>query len=453
MNRIRDYLELSKARIVVMVLVTTAAGFALAAGPVNPALLVHTLLGTALIAGGTNALNQYLERDLDARMARTRRRPLPDHRLGDRPALTFAVVVSLAGAAYLALAVNLVAALLAVFTLLSYVFVYTPLKTRTTLCTLIGAVPGAIPPMIGWAAATGRVDAGAWSLFLLMFLWQLPHFLAIGWIYREDYARAGFTILSVTDRNGSASGRQAVLYGIALVPASLTPVLFGLGGALYVTGGVVAGALLVGTALRFARNRSNLTARRLFLTSNMYLVLLMALLVATSCGESAALPSLYPVPAATLTTHHGESLNLDGLKGKVAVYDFIFTNCAATCPLMTGSMRSLTGKLDSPRLQFVSITVDPARDTPAALREYAQRVEADERWIFLTGDRDAIVDLSVKGFKLAAGDPGGAGYEAVLHSTRFVVADATGMIRGYYDGTSAEEVKRLVRDVRALLRS
>lgn len=452
MTRIRDYLELSKARIVAMVLVTTAAGFALAAGSVDPTLLVHTLLGTALIAGGTNALNQYLERELDGRMARTRHRPLPDHRLGDRPALIFAVAVSAAGAAYLALAVNLVAASLAVFTLLSYVFVYTPLKTRTTLCTLIGAVPGAIPPMIGWAAATGRIDAGAWSLFVVMFLWQLPHFLAIGWIYREDYARAGFTILSVTDRSGLASGRQAVLYGMALVPASLTPALFGLGGALYVAGGVVAGAFLVGSALRFARNRSNLTARRLFLTSNVYLVLLMSLLVATSCGESAALPALYPVPAATLTTQNGDSLNLDGLKGNVAVYDFIFTSCAATCPVMTGSMRSLTKELDSPRLRFVSITVDPARDTPAALRQYAQRAKAEERWIFLTGERGAIVDLSVKGFKLAAGDPG-LGAEAILHSTRFVVADADGMIRGYYDGTSAEDMKRLARDVRALLRS
>jgi protoheme IX farnesyltransferase len=279
-SRVGDYLELSKARIVAMVLVTTAAGFALATNTVEGVLLLHTLLGTALIAGGTNALNQYVERDLDGRMARTRLRPLPDHRLGDRAALTFAIAVSILGAVYLAIAVNGLASLLAVLTLLSYVFIYTPLKTRTTLCTLIGAVPGAIPPMIGWAAATGRVDGGAWSLFLVMFLWQLPHFLAIGWIYREDYARAGFTILSVTDKTGSASGRQAVLYGLALIPASLTPVLFGIGGAVYVAGGAVAGALLVASALRFARNRSTLTARRLFLTSNVYLVLVMSLLVA-----------------------------------------------------------------------------------------------------------------------------------------------------------------------------
>jgi cytochrome oxidase Cu insertion factor (SCO1/SenC/PrrC family) len=176
------------------------------------------------------------------------------------------------------------------------------------------------------------------------------------------------------------------------------------------------------------------------------------LLSASSCREGAALPVLYPVPAATLTTHTGESLNLDRVKGRVAVYDFIFTHCAATCPVMTASMSSLTKTLESPRLQFISITVDPARDTPAALRQYAQGVRSDARWIFLTGERDAIVDLSVKGFKLAAADPG-AGAEAILHSTRFVVADASGMIRGYYDGTSSADMKRLARDVRALLRS
>lgn len=172
----------------------------------------------------------------------------------------------------------------------------------------------------------------------------------------------------------------------------------------------------------------------------------------TSCQQSKALPILFPVPAVTLTTEKGQALNLGDLKGKVAVYDFIFTRCAATCPIMSASMRSLTGKVASPEVRFVSVSVDPDHDTPEVLREYAERLRNDDRWIFLTGKREDVVDLSVKGFKLAAGDPG-LGAEPILHSSKFVVVDRSGMIRGYYDGTSAQELDRLARDVQALLRS
>lgn len=280
--RLADYLELSKARIVLMVLVTTAAGFALAPGAPDFILLIHTLAGTALIAAGTNALNQYAERERDKKMERTALRPLPDGRISEAAALWFSIVVSVGGALWLAAAANWIASLLAVLTLLSYLFIYTPLKTRTPLCTVVGAVPGAIPPMIGWAAATGSLDRGAWVLFGLMFFWQLPHFLAIGWLYREDYARAGFTIASVTDPSGASSGRQAILYGLGVIPLSLAPAMLGIAGPAYVAVGVLAGAVLLHAIFNFARLRTRISARQLFITSNVYLVVVMSVLVASN---------------------------------------------------------------------------------------------------------------------------------------------------------------------------
>lgn len=175
-------------------------------------------------------------------------------------------------------------------------------------------------------------------------------------------------------------------------------------------------------------------------------------LLLSSCQQRETLPVLFPVPPVTLTTEKGQALNLEDLKGKVAVYDFIFTRCAATCPVMGASMRRLTGKVSSPEVRFVSVSVDPANDTPEVLREYAQHLRTDDRWIFLTGKREDVINLSVKGFKLAAGDPG-PGAEPILHSSKFVVVDRSGMIRGYYDGTSAQDLDRLARDVQSLLGS
>ncbi|HUF16472.1 MAG TPA: heme o synthase [Thermoanaerobaculia bacterium] len=283
---VRDYLELSKARIVLMVLLTAAAGFAIASrGPVDWLLFAHLMIGTALIAGGTNALNQFAERDLDARMNRTRHRPLPDGRITPRAALTFSVTISVLGALYLASLVNPLTSILGALTLGSYLFIYTPLKQKTNLSTIVGAVPGAIPPMMGWAAATGRIEFGAWVMFAILFLWQLPHFLAIGWLYREDYERAGFSILSVTDRSGRVSGQQALLWSLVLVPISLLPVLDVIPGPLYAAGAVAAGSLLVVTSFGFARVPTMRTARHLFLASIVYLPLIMSLLVVTSRSQ------------------------------------------------------------------------------------------------------------------------------------------------------------------------
>jgi len=274
---IRDYLELSKSRIVLMVLITTAAGF-LFAGSRDFVLLLNTLIGTALVAAGTNALNQYVEREYDARMRRTRLRPLPDGRIAPRTALLFAWTISAIGTIYLALAVNWLTALLGALTLTSYIFVYTPLKRASSLCTIVGAVPGAVPALMGWTAATGALGIGGWIAFAIVFLWQLPHFMAISWMYREDYDRAGFVMLAVRDAEGKATARQAILYSVALLALSMLPHVFG--NARLVA--IAAAAVLVAMSIAFLMNRSSRTARRLFMTSNVYLLVAMVLLCLSS---------------------------------------------------------------------------------------------------------------------------------------------------------------------------
>jgi protoheme IX farnesyltransferase len=275
----RDYLELSKSRIVFMVLITTAAGFLFAAPSVDPLLLLHTLAGTALVAAGTNALNQYVERGHDAKMHRTRTRPLPDGRITPRSALLFSAGIAVVGTLYLGLMVNWLTAFLGAFTLTSYIFVYTPLKRMSTICTIVGAIPGAIPPLMGWTAVTGELGLGGWLAFGILFLWQLPHFMAISWMYREDYARGGFAMLSVRNGDGIAVAGQAIYYTLALLPISLAPTLFGLTGPVYFAGATICGVALLATAIRFFFDRSHRNARTLFMTSNLYLLTVMLLLV------------------------------------------------------------------------------------------------------------------------------------------------------------------------------
>lgn len=275
----RDYLQLSKSRIVMMVLITTAAGYFFAAPRVDWALLVNTLVGTALVAAGTNALNQYVERDYDAKMRRTRLRPLPDGRITPRAALWFSIAIAVIGTAYLGLAVNWLTAALGAFTLLSYIFVYTPLKRVSTICTLIGAIPGAIPPLMGWTAATGSLGVGGWIVFAILFFWQLPHFMAISWMYRDDYARGGFAMLAVRDDDGRTTARHAVFYSFALLTVSVLPPLFGLATFVYLVGAVAAGAALTIASFAFLADRTPHSARRLFMSSNIYLIVAMLLLV------------------------------------------------------------------------------------------------------------------------------------------------------------------------------
>jgi len=279
-NKVAAYVSLTKPRIVVMVLVTVGVGFLLGArGSAHPATLSLTLLGTALVAGGASTLNQWMERARDARMRRTANRALPRGRLGAVEAASFGVGLGLAGTAILLWGANWLAAAVAVSTLLLYVFVYTPLKPWTTLNTAIGAIPGALPPVIGWAAATETLGIEAFSLFLIVFLWQFPHFLAIAWIYREDYARGGLKMLPGVDPQGALTGRQATIYALALIPAGLLPATIGLAGPVYFVGALVLGLLYLVVAIQFWTGVSESTARRLLRMSFFYLPLVLLLLV------------------------------------------------------------------------------------------------------------------------------------------------------------------------------
>lgn len=275
----RDYLQLSKSRIVLMVLITTAAGYLFGAQSVDGLLMLHALLGTALVAAGTNALNQYVEREHDARMHRTRTRPLPAGRITPRAALIFSSSIAVIGTVYLGLAVNWLTAALGAFTLATYIFIYTPLKRVSTINTLIGAIPGAIPPLMGWTAATNHLGVGGWIIFGILFLWQLPHFMAISWLHREDYARGGFAMLSVRDPDGAAVARQAIFYTLALLPVSVAPSLLGMTGTVYFVGAAAAGAALLVATIRFFFDRGPRNARSLFMISNLYLMTVMLLLV------------------------------------------------------------------------------------------------------------------------------------------------------------------------------
>jgi len=274
------YADLFKARLTCLVLLTTLVGFYLGfRGPVDFILMLHLLLGTSLLAGGAAALNQLWEREYDAKMRRTQDRPLPSGRLQPQTVLRVGCASALVGLLYLAQAVNLTTSLVGAASLVCYLFVYTPLKRVTWLNTLAGAVPGALPPLMGWTAARGELSAEGLALFAIQAFWQLPHFMAIAWIYREEYARAGFKMLPVVDPEGRRTGRQAVSYTLALLVASLCPFLFNLAGPIYLAGAVILGLVFAGFAFRFARERTVARARQLFYLSLVYLPLLLAVMV------------------------------------------------------------------------------------------------------------------------------------------------------------------------------
>jgi protoheme IX farnesyltransferase len=274
-----DLVALTKPRVVVMVLVTTLVGYDVGlTGSADYLRMIHLLIGTLLAAGGTLALNQYWERDIDARMDRTRARPLPAGRLQPLEALLFGVALTLLGTAYLAALVGALVALVTATTAILYLFAYTPLKQRTALCTLVGAVPGALPPVAGWAAARGDVTLGAWVLFGVLFLWQLPHTLSIARLYRDDYARAGVRVLPVIDRDGASTERQIVLACLALLAVSLLPTVIGWSGPIYLAGALVLGLAFAAVGILQAVAPSARAARRVLLVSLLYLPLLLGLL-------------------------------------------------------------------------------------------------------------------------------------------------------------------------------
>ena len=276
----RDYWTLTKPEVNFLVLISTLAGFYLASqGPVDLKLLFHTLAGTLLVASGTATLNQYLEREVDARMRRTANRPLPLGRVSPAGALGFGVFISVAGGLYLALVVNPLASFLALFTLATYLLVYTPLKSKSPWCTFIGAFPGAMPPLIGWAAVRGSLSLEAWVLYAMLFLWQFPHFLSIAWMYREDYARAGLLMLPEGDRDGRVTGRQVLAYSLALLPVSLLPTLTGLVGPIYFVGALLMGVVFLNYGVRLALSRTNALTKRLLMASVIYLPVVFALMM------------------------------------------------------------------------------------------------------------------------------------------------------------------------------
>ena len=275
----RDLVALSKPRVLLMVLASTLAGyFAALDKPMDFARVIHVLIGTFMAAGGTLALNQYVERDVDALMERTRRRPLPDRRLQPLEALVFASVLTSAGVTYLAISIGIAVAGLTLATTILYLGAYTPLKTRSALCMLVGAVPGALPPVTGWLAARGDLGLGAAMLFAIVFLWQLPHTLAIARLYRDDYARAGVRVLPVVDAHGTVSDRQIVTSTLALLGVSVLPTAIGLSGTAYFATACVLGLGLLGIALAHASTPSLASARRVLLATLLYLPLLLAVL-------------------------------------------------------------------------------------------------------------------------------------------------------------------------------
>jgi protoheme IX farnesyltransferase len=279
-HRPGDFFKLTKPRLNLLVLMTTVGAVYLAApGGVPPGLLFHTVIGTALVAGGAAALNQVWERKTDRLMRRTATRPLPGGRLGVAEGAWFGVVLSAIGLVQLALGVNLTAAWVAAITLISYVLMYTPLKTRTSLSTLVGAIPGALPPVIGWTAAAGTITLPAIVLFGIVFFWQMPHFLALAWMYRSDYARAGMPLLPVLEPDGRRTSQQALLYAAGLWPVSLMPLVIGLAGPVYGAIATILGLLFIWLGFRFTQDRSHQSARRLFLFSILYLTVLWSALV------------------------------------------------------------------------------------------------------------------------------------------------------------------------------
>jgi protoheme IX farnesyltransferase len=452
-QRLADYVELTKPRIAVMVLVTVAAGYLMAAGT-NAQLvpLIHTLVGTALVAGAASAWNMWIERESDGRMRRTANRPLPAGRLHHMEVVVFGTALAVTGVNYLLHALpSPAAALVAALTFVTYVAVYTPLKTRTVFNTHVGAIPGALPPVIGWCAATGTIGWDAVALFLILLFWQLPHFMAIAWMYRHDYAQAGHRMIPCSDPAGRKTSRAMIVWCVVLVAASLMPLGHGRMDWVYLAGALALGAFFLRSTLRFRADRTERQARRVLRASIIYLPAMMALLLIHSldCAPPEPTPTTghvraadisIPVPDFTMTERSGKKVSRDDLKGNVWVASFVFTRCNGPCPAVTATMSRLQKELDlrnRPDLRLVTFTVDPEKDTPNELKDYANSRQADsEKWLFLTGMPEAdLHKLLHDGFKVTAQrsatpKPG----DEFDHSSRLAVVDKQGNIRGYFDG-------------------
>lgn len=456
----RDFLALTKPRITLVVLLTGGAGMALAPGSIAPFKLLASLLGTVLVVSAANALNMWWERDTDGLMERTRKRPLPAGRLSPEAALAFGLLLAVFATPLLFL-VNFATGMLGLFALTSYVAVYTPLKRVTPFALQVGAIPGAIPPLMGWTSVTGNAGAGGLFLFALLFVWQVPHFLAIGLFRTADYARAGLLVHPVV-RGERASRASIVAHAVLLTATSLAPLPLHLAGWAYGLVALILGGVFVGMAARgMALPPGDAVARwarRVFGYSIIYLVLLLAALLIDARHAQASrhgdLPRYGEVPAFLMTDQTGQPASGKALSGKVWIADFVFTSCTESCPLLTSKMANTIRALDSKAphhrhgVRFVSFSVDPERDTPERLAEFAGRYRADPlRWSFLTGPSAHIQDVVQQGFKVALTPmPRKDGTVDIVHANRFVLVDRQQTIRGYYDADSPDEMARLQSD-------
>jgi protoheme IX farnesyltransferase len=450
-QRLTDYVVLTKPRIAVMVLVTVAAGYLAAAGVEARVIpLLHTLIGTGLVAAGASAWNMWIERGSDGRMRRTANRPLPAGRLHHLEAVVFGTALGVTGVNYMLHALSTpLPALIAAITFVTYVAVYTPLKPVTPLNTHIGAIPGALPPLIGWTAATGSLGFGGIALFLILLFWQLPHFMAIAWMYRVDYARAGHKMVPLNDPAGAKTSRSMVGWCLVLIAASLLPLVIGPFDWVYLLGALLLGAYFIRGTLKFRRERTEKQARQVLKVSILYLPGIMGLFLIhallTGCSPARATFTSradisIPVPAFKMTERSGKTVTNEDLKGKVWVASFVFVRCPGPCPQVTATMGRLQKELpNSPDLLLVTFTVDPDRDDPKELRQYALRYQADpERWLFLTGlPEDELHKLFKDGFKVTA-QRAQKPEDQFDHSTRLALVDKHGNIRGYYDGLSVK---------------
>jgi heme o synthase len=453
-QRLADYVELTKPRIAVMVLVTVAAGYLAAAGSGARLIpLVHTLIGTALVAAGASVWNMWIERVSDTRMRRTANRPLPAGRLHHLEAVVFGTALAVTGVNYLYHALpSPAAALVAALTFVIYVAVYTPLKAITPLNTHIGAIPGALPPLIGWCAATGTIGWYGVALFLILLFWQLPHFMAIAWMYRQDYGRADLKMIPVNDSTGAKTSRAMIGWCLVLIAASVLPAFLRGVDWFYLAGATLLGWFFLKSTLKFRRDRTERQARQVLKASILYLPGVMALFLIhvflTGCapdaksntGAAKSTP-LYPAPDFTLTERSGKTVSRDDLKGKVWIASFVFVRCPGPCPAVTSTMARLQKELDLKNkadLRLVTFTVDPEHDDPKELTNYANSRQADpERWLFLTGKSESELHaLVTDGFKILAKRSENPN-EMFDHSTRLVLVDKAGMIRDYFDGMQA----------------
>lgn len=443
----KSYIALTKPRITWLILMSTGIGYFFGLHQnFSWLVLLHTLVGTALIASGTAALNQWYERDADAQMIRTKNRPLPAGEIDANRALWFGVALSVAGFAELVWGVNPLTGFLGLFTLMSYLFIYTPLKRISPHSTTIGAVPGAMPPLIGFAAAAGTLTAEAWVLFAILFLWQFPHFYAIAWMYRDDYARAGIRMLPVVEPDGESTAQRMLWFTVLLIPVSFLPVALSMAGKLYLAAAIILGAWYLHASIRILRERTGVNAKKVLLASVAYLPLLyIAMLGGCTRTPERELPDYYAVPDFALTNQDGHTFSSADLHGKVWVADFIFTTCTGPCPRLSTIMSRVQDNI--PGSNLISFTVDPAKDTPEVLTEYAKRYHADRtRWTFLTGSLPDLKKIREESMK--QGEMG----TPMNHSTRIILVDQKMRIRGFYDSEEPEILEKLKADIALLHR-